>query len=120
MTREDMIFRAISHPVRRGIIGLLAIGPRSVKELTAKFEMSQPGISQHLKELKTADLVTSERIGLEQHYRLTPQPLKFVLQWSDARAYQTGHLVADGRTHATHLSVAPLVDHDAQESFTHT
>ena len=84
MTREDMVFRAISHPVRRGIIGLLAIGPRSVKELTAKFEMSQPGISQHLKELKTADLVTSERIGLEQHYRLTPQPLKFILQWSDA------------------------------------
>ena len=84
MTREDMVFRAISHPVRREIIGLLAIAPRSVKELTAKFEMSQPGISQHLKELKTADLVTSERIGLEQHYRLTPQPLKFILNWSDA------------------------------------
>ena len=84
MTQVDMVFRAISHPVRRGIIGLLAIAPRSVKELTAKFEMSQPAISQHLKELKTADLVTSERIGLEQHYRLTPQPLKCILHWSDA------------------------------------
>ena len=84
MTQVDMVFRAISHPVRREIIGLLAIAPRSVKELTAKFEMSQPGISQHLKELKTADLVTSERIGLQQHYRLTPQPLKFILNWSDA------------------------------------
>ncbi len=61
MVLEDMVFKAISHPVRREIIGLLAIAPRSVKELTAKFEMSQPAISQHLKELKTSDLVTSER-----------------------------------------------------------
>ena len=84
MVLEDMVFKALSHPVRREIIGLLAIAPRSVKELTAKFEISQPAISQHLKELKTADLVTSERIGLEQHYRLTPQPLKYILHWSDA------------------------------------
>jgi DNA-binding transcriptional ArsR family regulator len=84
MALEDMVFKAISHPVRREIIGLLTIAPRSVKELTAQFDMSQPAISQHLKELKTADLVTSERIGLEQHYRLTPQPLKYILHWSDA------------------------------------
>jgi DNA-binding transcriptional ArsR family regulator len=84
MALEDMVFKAISNPVRREIIGLLAIAPRSVKELTAKFEVSQPAISQHLRELKTADLVASERIGLEQHYRLTPRPLKYILHWSDA------------------------------------
>jgi DNA-binding transcriptional ArsR family regulator len=84
MVLEDIVFKAISHPVRREIIGLLATAPRSVKELTAQFEMSQPEISQHLRELKTADLVTSERIGLEQHYRLTPEPLRYILHWSDA------------------------------------
>jgi DNA-binding transcriptional ArsR family regulator len=84
MVSEDSVFRAIAHPARRGIIGLLAISARSVKELTAEFEMSQSAISQHLKELKEAELVASERSGLEQRYRLTPQPLRHVLKWSDA------------------------------------
>ena len=84
MVSEDTVFKAIAHPARREIIGLLAISARSVKELTAEFDMSQSAISQHLKELKEADLVTSERIGLEHHYRLTPQPLKHVLKWSEA------------------------------------
>jgi len=83
MVSEDAVFKAIAHPARRGIIGLLAISARSVKELTAEFEMSQSAISQHLKELKDADLVASERFGLEQRYRLTPKPLQHVLKWSD-------------------------------------
>ena len=84
MTLEDTVFKAIAHPARRGIIGMLAVSARSVKELTAEFDMSQSAISQHLKELKEADLVASDRIGLEHHYRLTPQPLKHVLKWSEA------------------------------------
>jgi len=83
MVSEDSVFKAIAHPARRGIIRLLAISARSVKELTAEFEMSQSAISQHLQELKEADLVAAERFGLEQRYRLTPQPLKYVLKWSD-------------------------------------
>jgi DNA-binding transcriptional ArsR family regulator len=84
MESEDVVFKAVAHPIRREIIGLLTIAPRSVKDLTAEFEVSQPAISQHLKELKDADLVASERIGLEQRYRLTPRPLKHILSWSDA------------------------------------
>lgn len=83
MTTEDSVFKAIAHPARRGIIRLLAISARSVKELTAEFDMSQSAVSQHLKELKEAELVVSERIGLEHRYRLTPQPLRHVLKWSD-------------------------------------
>ena len=84
MVSEDTVFKAIAHPARREIISLLAISTRSVKELTAEFNISQSAISQHLKELKEADLVASKRIGLEHHYRLTPQPLKHVLKWSEA------------------------------------
>jgi DNA-binding transcriptional ArsR family regulator len=84
MVSEDTVFKAIAHPARREIIGLLAISARSVKELTAEFDISQSAISQHLKELKEANLVASERIGLEHHYRLTPQPLKHVLEWSES------------------------------------
>ena len=84
MVSENSVFKAIAHPARRGIIGLLAVSARSVKELTAEFDMSQSAISQHLKELKKAALVASDRIGLEHHYRLTPLPLKHVLKWSEA------------------------------------
>jgi DNA-binding transcriptional ArsR family regulator len=83
MTSEDAVFKAIAHPARRSIIGLLAVSARSVKELTAEFDMSQSAISQHLKELKEAELVASERFGLEQRYHLTPKPLRYVLKWSE-------------------------------------
>jgi len=79
---EDVIFRAIAHPARREILSLLAASNRSVKELTATFSISQPAVSQHLRELRDAKLVTSEKVGLEQRYRLTGTPLKVVFDWS--------------------------------------
>jgi DNA-binding transcriptional ArsR family regulator len=79
---EDAIFKAIAHPARREILALLAADTRSVKELTATFTMSQPAVSQHLRELRDAKLVTSEKVGLEQRYRLTGTPLKVVFDWS--------------------------------------
>ena len=82
MLATDAVFKAIAHPVRREILALLSVSARSVKELTAEFEMSQPAVSQHLKELREARLVAAERSGLEQRYRLTPAPLKAVLDWS--------------------------------------
>jgi DNA-binding transcriptional ArsR family regulator len=82
MKTEDVVFKAIAHPARREILSLLAISTRSVKELTAEFRMSQPAVSQHLAELKTARLVASEKSGVEQRYRLTPAPLRHVLDWS--------------------------------------
>jgi DNA-binding transcriptional ArsR family regulator len=83
MQVEDVVFRAIAHPARRDMIRLLAVSARSVKELTAEFSMTQPAVSQHLKELKEADLVVAERVGLEQRYRLTPGPLRYVLEWGE-------------------------------------
>jgi DNA-binding transcriptional ArsR family regulator len=62
---------------------MLAESPLSVKELTCHFKMSQPAVSQHLKELREAELVSSERDGLEQRYRLTPQPLRYVIRWAE-------------------------------------
>jgi len=82
MNSADSIFKAIAHPTRREIISLLSVSACSVKELTAEFDMSQSAISQHIRELKDAELVTSDRAGLEQKYRLTAAPLKVVLDWS--------------------------------------
>ena len=83
MPTEELIFRAIAHPARRNMLAMLAESPLSVKELTSRFTMSQPAVSQHLKELRDAELVSSERDGLEQRYRLTPQPLRYVIRWAE-------------------------------------
>lgn len=83
MTSTDVVFKAIAHPARRKIISLLSESDCSVKELTTAFAMSQPAISQHLRELKDADLVSSERVGMERIYSLTGRPLRVVFDWSN-------------------------------------
>jgi len=82
MKSADTVFKAIAHPARREILALLSRKARSVRELTLEFAMSQPAISQHLKELREAELVSSERGGLEHRYRLTAGPLRTVFEWS--------------------------------------
>ena len=82
MPPADLVYRAIAHPARRRILSLLAISARSVKELTTEFAMSQPAVSQHLRELRNAALVRAERVGAESRYSLTPKPLEQVTRWS--------------------------------------
>lgn len=79
----DQVYRAIADPTRRAILDLLAQSERSVKELTAAFPISQPAISQHLLELRSARLVVARRAHRENRYRLTPEPLGRVLGWLD-------------------------------------
>ncbi len=81
VTAADTLFKAIAHPARRHILALLAESDQTVKELTACFEMSQPAISQHLRELREARLVSSSKVGSEQHYHFTGAPIKMVYEW---------------------------------------
>src|SRR5215467_13319999 len=82
MSSFNSVFKAVAHPTRREIISLLAVSARSVTDLTSEFNVSQAAISQHLKELRSAGLVTSQRVGVKQLYRLTPRPLGHILRWS--------------------------------------
>ena len=51
-------FRALSHPIRRGIVERLAAGPATVGDATAGFGVSKPAISKHLKVLEETGVVT--------------------------------------------------------------
>lgn len=52
MASEDSVFKAIAHPAQRGIITLLAVSTRSVKELTAEFEVLEDHIRlQHMPDI---------------------------------------------------------------------
>jgi DNA-binding transcriptional ArsR family regulator len=75
------VFKAIADPTRRRILDLLAHSERAAGELVKPFHMSQPAVSQHLKVLRKAGLVTERRVGRERRYRLNARPLKKVAGW---------------------------------------
>jgi DNA-binding transcriptional ArsR family regulator len=77
-------FTAIAHPVRRQLLDLLAEEEQSVSDLAARFSITRPAISQHLKVLLDAGLVSEKRQGRERIYKLRPQPLKVLDTWLEA------------------------------------
>jgi DNA-binding transcriptional ArsR family regulator len=78
--RED-VYRAIADPTRRAMLVLLSQSDKSVQELALPFKMSQPAVSQHLKVLREAGLVTVNRSGRQRLYRVEPAPLKEIYNW---------------------------------------
>ena len=80
-TQTPDTFGAISSPVRRQILDLLAEGEHSVNAIVRHFEMSRPAISQHLRILWLAGLVTDSRSGREIFYSLVPHQLAPVRDW---------------------------------------
>jgi DNA-binding transcriptional ArsR family regulator len=78
------MFTAIAHPVRRQLLDLLAQGNQPVSKLAAHFSISRPAISQHLKVLLDAGLVSEQRQGRERVYKLRPQPLQALDSWLES------------------------------------
>lgn len=63
---------ALGDPTRRAIVASLAERPRAVGELAAELPVSRPAVSQALKVLKDAGLVTERAAGTRRIYRLDP------------------------------------------------
>jgi DNA-binding transcriptional ArsR family regulator len=63
---------ALGDPTRRAIVELLAERPRAVGELARELPVSRPAVSQHLRVLKEARLVTERPEGTRRIYRLDP------------------------------------------------
>jgi DNA-binding transcriptional ArsR family regulator len=79
----DRVFAALSDPTRRQVFERLAERPQTVGALAAQFPVSRPAISQHLRVLKDAGLVTDEAKGTSRIYRIDPNGLGPVRQWLD-------------------------------------
>jgi DNA-binding transcriptional ArsR family regulator len=79
--REPDVFTAISHPARRHMLDLLAEADRSVNAIAGHFKMSRPAVSQHLRVLLDACLVTEQRHGRERRYHFVPERLGPVRDW---------------------------------------
>jgi DNA-binding transcriptional ArsR family regulator len=72
---------ALGDPTRREIMERLRAGPRPVGEIAAELPISRPAVSQHLRVLKEAGLVTERKDGTRRIYGVEPKAI------GDLRAY---------------------------------
>src|ERR1700761_8830216 len=78
-------FAALSDPTRRAVFERLLDGSQSVGRIAKGMPVSRPAVSQHLKVLKEAGLVTDEAEGTRRIYRLDPRGIGAVREWLDAQ-----------------------------------
>ncbi len=81
--QENDVFHAIAHPARRAILVTLKGRELPASELAEPFRMSFAAVSQHLRVLEQAKLVSARRDGRQRLYRLRPKPLRDVMSWID-------------------------------------
>jgi len=92
---QDVVYQAIAHHTRRAILNLLQTGPKGVSEIAGRFPISQPAVSQQLRVLLKASLVTADTVGRERIYRINPGRIRHVHDWiSRAIADPSGHVWA--------------------------
>lgn len=75
------VFHAIADVTRRALLDRLRGGEEAATSLSEAFHISQPAVSQHLKVLRHAGLVSERRDGRFRLYRLQPEPLREVADW---------------------------------------
>src|SRR5262249_16630368 len=90
---ENKIFLALADPSRRAILESLTRGEAAVKDLTARFDISKPAVSQHLATLKDAGLVIGRAGGGCAYYRVGRGGRKPLVDWiAHYRAFWTEHV----------------------------
>jgi DNA-binding transcriptional ArsR family regulator len=85
-------FKALSHPIRRGIVERLAEGPATVGDVTAGFGVSKPAISKHLKVLEETGVVTRAVEGRTHRLSLELETLREAAEWMDRQRVLWGRL----------------------------
>ena len=74
---------ALADPTRRRVFEELRHGPRSVGNLATRLPVSRPAVSQHLKVLKEAGLVSDKSEGTRRIYHIDPKGVAAIRRWLD-------------------------------------
>lgn len=77
----DDVFYALSNSTRRKVLELLTVGPATVSELAAPFNMQLPSFVQHLSVLEDSKLVKSKKNGRVRTYEIAPERFKVAEDW---------------------------------------
>ena len=81
----DEVFYALSNATRRKVLEHLSVGPATVSELAAPFDMKLPSFVQHLSVLEQSRLVKSKKRGRVRTYEIAPERFDVVEDWLTAR-----------------------------------
>ena len=84
MATYGAALEALADPTRRAVLEQLREGPRPVGEIAAHLPVSRPAVSQHLKVLKGAGLVTDRAEGTRRLYAVSPDGLHALRAWLDS------------------------------------
>src|SRR5512132_3298634 len=77
----DDVFYALSSSTRRKVLEKLSVGPASVSELAAPFDMKLPSFVQHMSVLEQSRLVKSKKRGRIRTYEIVPERFKVAEDW---------------------------------------
>ena len=81
----DDVFHALSNSTRRKVLEQLSVGPATVGELAAPFDMKLPSFVQHLSVLEQSRLVKSKKRGRVRTYEIVPARFKVAEDWLTER-----------------------------------
>src|SRR3954464_15220809 len=77
----DDVFYALANATRRRVLEQLSVGPATVSELAAPFEMKLPSFVQHLSVLEQSRLVKSKKRGRVRTYEIVPERFTVAENW---------------------------------------
>ena len=77
----DDVFYALANSTRRKVLEQLSVGPATVSELAAPFDMKLPSFVQHLSVLERSRLVKSKKRGRVRTYEIVPARFKIAEDW---------------------------------------
>jgi DNA-binding transcriptional ArsR family regulator len=83
----DDVFYALSNATRRKVLERLSVGPATVSELAAPFDMQLPSFVQHLSVLEQSRLVKSKKRGRVRTYEIAPKRFKVAEDWLTSRRH---------------------------------
>jgi len=86
-------FKAIAHPIRRGIVERLGAGPATVGEATKGFGVSKPAISKHLRVLEQSGVVVRKIEGRSHRLALDLDSLGETIDWVDRQRAIWGRML---------------------------
>ncbi|HKV18164.1 MAG TPA: metalloregulator ArsR/SmtB family transcription factor [Mycobacterium sp.] len=78
-----MVLDSLADSTRRDVLDLVRRKPSSVQEIADQLPISRPAVSQHLKILKDAGVVTSVPVGTRRVYTVTTDGFEVLRQWLD-------------------------------------
>ena len=77
----DLVFGALAHPIRRGILARLSSGDATIAELARPFRVSAPAITKHMRILEDAGLLSRKIQGREHRCRLEQKHMQQAESW---------------------------------------